>query len=398
MSLSVNPFVAGVEAPPISEAATWVAGRDFPADAPLIDVAQAVPEIPPEDGLAAHMAGLTGRGDVAVYTAIHGLPDLRAALADDIAGLYRGGVGADDVFITAGCNQAFYVAMTALAKPGDEVILAMPWYFNHKMTLDMLGVATRPLPCRAAARMLPDPAEAAALIGPDTRAIVLVSPNNPTGAVYPSDLLADFLDVALANGVALVVDETYRDFLPPETARPHGLFARPDWREAFVHLYSFSKVYCLAGYRVGAVVADPGLLDQIAKVMDCLQVCAPHVSQLGALYGIRNLADWRAARRADMAVRLQALRDALAGGNHGYEIAGDGAYFAYLRHPFAGRPAIQVAKWLAAEHNLLMLAGSTFGPDQEDHLRVAFANVDAAVMPAIADRLAASARGDGPPP
>src|SRR5437667_908455 len=193
MELSPNPLLAGVAAPPIPEAHGWIEGRSFPADKPLIDVAQAVPGYPPPKDLTDHLASLVGEAATARYTDVPGLPALRAALASDMSQFYGAGIAAADVSITAGCNQAFCLAVMALAEAGDEVILPLPYYFNHRMWLDMLGIATVGLPFRPDRSGVPDPGEAAARITARTRAIVLISPNNPTGAVYPPDTLAAFL-------------------------------------------------------------------------------------------------------------------------------------------------------------------------------------------------------------
>lgn len=388
MTLSSNPNVTATEAPPIAEAASWLAPERFGPDTPLIDVCQAVPGYPPDAGLRAHVAERAAAPDSAFYTEIEGLPGLRRALAAEMSSFYAGDVRPDDVLIAAGCNQAFYLAITALAKAGESVALPVPWYFNHKMTLDILGVEAIPIPCSADAGMVPDPATAAERLRPDTRAIVLVSPNNPTGAVYPAAALEAFLDLAAERGIALVVDETYRDFLAPGAGRPHALFERPGWRGALVHLYSFSKVFSLTGYRVGALVADPAFVAEAAKVMDCMAICAPALGQHAALWGIGNLDGWRRDKRALMAERVAAFEDAMGASNAGFRIRSIGAYFAYVEHPFAAEDAAAVARRLAGERNLLCLPGTMFGPGQERMLRFAFANVDASVMPAIAERLA----------
>ena len=390
MKLVLNPLLCAVAVPPIAEAHRWIEGRQFPAEKPLIDVAQAVPGYPPPAALTDHLAAIVGEPASARYTDILGLPALRAALARDMGDFYGASIAADDVSITAGCNQAFCLALLALARAGDEVILPLPYYFNHQMWLDMQGIVARPLPFRPARGGVPDPAEAAALIGPRTRAIVLVTPNNPTGAIYPSEVIAEFYRLARRHDLALVLDETYRDFLP-EDGPPHALFAEPGWRDALVQLYSFSKVYCLTGYRVGSIIAGPALTAEIAKAMDTVSICAPRLGQYAALYGIGHLGDWRRKNTALMRERLGALRRALARNDLGYRLISAGAYFAYLAHPFNGRPADRVARRLADEQNVLALPGSMFGSGQEEYLRLAFANAEAAAMPALAERLAADA-------
>lgn len=391
MAPAVNPLVAAVEAPPIAEAWSWIDGLAFPPERPLIDVAQALPGYPADEGLRAYLAEKVREPATGGYTAITGVPALSAAYAADLADFYGAAIAPNDVMITAGCNQAFYLAMTTLARAGDSVVLPSPWYFNHKMTLDMLGITARVLPCRAERGLVPDPDEAAGLIDGRTRAIVLVTPNNPTGAIYPPETIAAFARLARERGVALVLDETYKDFMPEAGARPHALFSDTDWRGTLVQLTSFSKVFCLAGYRVGAMVAAPEFIAEAAKVMDCLAICAPHVGQLGAVYGLTHLGTWREEKRVLMGRRLAAFRAALAGHNGGFDIVSAGAFFAFVRHPFDGEDAYAVARRLARGHGLLALPGTMFGPGQERHLRFAFANVDEAVMPAIAARLAEAA-------
>jgi len=393
MSPAVQSRLAAVAAPPIAEAQGWIAGRAFPADQPLIDVCQAVPGYPPPPDLVAFMAGALAAPSAHRYTEVPGLPALRAALATDIDGLYAGGAGAlaaDNVLISAGCNQAFCLALSALAQAGDEVILPLPYYFNYQMWLQMNGIGVRPVAFRPETGGVPDLAEIAAAIGPATRALVLISPNNPTGAVYPPAFLEAAFALCREAGIALVLDETYRDFMPDDGA-PHGLFRRPDWAETLVHLYSFSKVFCLTGHRVGAVASAPDLLGQIGKAMDCVAICAPHLGQLAAAEGLRTLSDWRRGNAGLMRGRLAALRDAFDRPDVGYAIVSAGAYFAYLRHPHGGQTSHAVARRLADTQNLLALPGAMFGPGQDPYLRLAFANVDAALMPQIAARLAADA-------
>ncbi|HEX6092886.1 MAG TPA: aminotransferase, partial [Dongiaceae bacterium] len=277
------------------------------------------------------------------------------------------------------------------AKAGEEVVVPLPYYFNHQMWLDMQGIRAVHLPFRADRGGVPDPQEAARLITPATRAILLVTPNNPTGAIYPPEAIRAFYDLAKSRGLALILDETYRDFLPADGA-PHDLFGDADWRDTLVHLYSFSKVFCLTGYRVGAIVAGPLLNAEIAKAMDTVAICAPRIGQAAALEGLRSLGDWRRGNTKLMRDRLATLRGALKRNDLGYEMISSGAYFAYLRHPHRNLSAAQVARRLADQQNMLCLPGSMFGGGQEEFLRFAFANVPAESMPAIAERLAQDAR------
>jgi aspartate/methionine/tyrosine aminotransferase len=147
----------------------------------------------------------------------------------------------------------------------------------------------------------------------------------------------------------------------------------------------------MTGYRVGALVGSPVLIDNVAKAMDTVAICAPHVGQLAAIRGLDALSDWRRGNTLLMRDRLEALQSAMSRSDLGYELISAGAYFAYVRHPYRGESAVNVARRLVDRQNLLALPGTMFGPGQEDYLRVAFANVEKNWMPQIAARLAADA-------
>jgi hypothetical protein len=383
----LNSFVGQVEAPPIAEAESWL--NKGPRNRTLINLCQAVPSYPPAHEMQAEIARLAALPQTGLYTDILGLPELRAELAKHMSATYAAPIAAEHLAITAGCNQAYCVALMALAGPGDNVILPSPYYFNHHMWLKMLGIEPRSFPAFSANSPEPRPEDAFPLIDDRTRAIILCSPNNPSGSTYSSDLVGAFHDLAQERRMALVLDETYKDFRT-EPEPPHRVFQSGHWQDSFVQLYSFSKAYAMTGYRVGSVAAGPQLILQIEKIMDCIAICAPRLSQHAALFGLQHLSAWRDEKARLMTKRLTALHDAFAHADLKYEIVGAGAFFGYIRHPFRGRDAKPVAQMLAREHDLLCLPGSMFGPGQEDYLRLAFANVDAALMPQVVERLVES--------
>jgi len=385
----LNPAMAATEPPPVMEARRWLEGAVFPSDRPLINVSQAAPVEPPPEAMrrAIAEAALSDPG-AHLYGPVLGLPDLRAELAARWSADYGGEIAEGQVAITSGCNQAFCAALATLAGPGDEVLLPTPWYFNHKMWLDMAGVRAVPLP--PGPGLLPDPAEAARRITDRTRAMVLVTPNNPGGVEYPADLVRAFRDLARVRGIALVVDETYRDF-DSRSGAPHDLFADPEWDEALIHLYSFSKAYRLTGHRVGAMVAGAARLAEVEKFLDTVTICPNQLGQRAALWGMRNLSQWLAGERAEILDRRAAMADGFARLD-GWRLLGCGAYFAYVEHPFA-LPSDAAARRLVSEAGVLMLPGTMFMPgdssDGRRQLRIAFANVGRAGIDQLFERLAA---------
>ncbi|MBB5221363.1 aspartate/methionine/tyrosine aminotransferase [Amaricoccus macauensis] len=384
----LNPLVARTAAPPVMEARRWLAGVDMPSGRPLINLSQAAPVEPPPEALREAMAEMVrAEDDTHLYGPVLGLPALRSEIAWRWSAAYGGAIEPEDVAITAGCNQAFATAIMTLAEPGDAVLLPVPWYFNHKMWLDLCGIEAIPLPCDDA--MLPDLAAAAALWTPRTRAVALVTPNNPTGAEYPPALIAGFAELAGSRGGALVLDETYRDFAS-STERPHDLFTDAGWRDTLIHLYSFSKSFRLTGHRTGAMIASPDRLAEAEKILDTVTICPPQLGQKSALWGLRNLGDWLAAERLEILRRRDAAFAALSA-LPGWRVLGCGAYFAYVEHPF-DIPSSELCPKLVRDQSLLMLPGTMFAPDGDERakrqLRLAFANVGVEGLGVLGERLA----------
>jgi aspartate/methionine/tyrosine aminotransferase len=391
MTYAVNPAIHRIEAPPIMEAQGWL--RHGLRNRKTLMLSQAVPSWRAADALNAEVARLAHEPGIDLYTDIFGLPALREAIAGHFSEDYAGTVAAENVCVTQGCNQAFSAAMMAIATAGDNVIVPVPYFFNHTMWLGMLGIEARFIPAVAEGISHPRPEDAAKLIDQRTRAIVLCSPNNPTGAIYPPDVIAGFFALARSRGIALVMDETYKDFRAGD-APAHRLFAEPGWEETFIHLYSFSKAYAMTGYRIGAITASSRVLGEVEKILDCLAICPAHISQRAALFALTALSDWKTGKIAMMNGRLDALRQAFGRAGLRYELVSSGALFAYVRHPFTDETAKQVAIRLAGEHDLLCLPGSMFGPGQERYLRIAFANAEASDMETMVDRLMESQGSD----
>ena len=376
-------------APPVMEARRWLDGVDFPADRPLINVSQAAPVDPPPEGLRRAMAEAVLTEDAAhLYGPVLGEDALRAELAAQISRHYAGDVAPAQVAITSGCNQAFAAAIHALTGEGDEVIIPTPWYFNHKMWLDMAGVRTVPL--ATGDDMLPDVVAAEALITERTRAIALVTPNNPGGVEYPAALVGAFYDLCARRGLRLILDETYRDF-DSRSGPPHDLFGRDGWDAVLVHLYSFSKAYRLTGHRVGALASGAPLLAEIEKFLDTVAICPGQVGQRGALWGMQNLGDWLAGEREEILDRRAAIEEGFPRlAAQGWRLMGVGAYFAYVEHPF-DLSSDALAQDLVKQAGVLVLPGTMFQPDGAEagrhQMRIAFANIDRAGVGQLFDRL-----------
>ncbi len=380
-----NPLVETLSAPPIPHVFAWGDAYDG-RSGPMIDFSQAVPGYPPHLDMLRLLGEYAASRAYTGYGPIEGEDSLRKAYAEHLSETYGLPLAAGNVHVTAGCNQAFICAAMAIAGAGDAVLMTDPYYFNQETTLAMLGIKTRFAACDAANGFLPDVAALAAAITPDVRALVLVSPNNPTGAVYPPALLAAIYDLCVSRGIWLILDETYRDFLPAGAGRPHDLFGRAGWENTLISLYSFSKSFCIPGHRLGAITAGADVVEQVAKIMDNLQICPPRSAQAAVATALPLLAEWREGNRLEIARRVEALLSTMAGAP-AWKVGAVGAYFAFIGHPFTGVPSARVAEKLAKEAGILCLPGSYFGAGQEGYLRFAFANADSQTIALLRDRL-----------
>ncbi|MGA6158498.1 aminotransferase [Stenotrophomonas sp. NPDC087984] len=367
---------------PMGATYALLAGRS--GERALLDLAQAAPSYPPAPEMVEHVAKVAHEPNGAAYVPSPGLPRLRDAFAADLSRGYQSPVGADQMVVTAGCNQAFCLVAQALTEPGDEVIEVLPYYFNYDMWLRMNGVVPRYL--EPGPDLVPDPEAAEALITPRTRAIVLVTPGNPSGVTIPPDVLADFYAVAKRHDIALIVDETYRSFR--DTVRPaHDLFAEPDWARTLVSLHSFSKDLAIPGYRVGAVVASPELNREVMKLLDCVAICPPRVGQEAAWAGLTSAQEWRRARANEATEKRRWLETVLAERPGDFELLSCGGFFGWVRHPFADRGTDDVVRDLITRYDTLVIPGTAFLPDDRQVFRVSFGNVDRAGLTEFAGRL-----------
>ena len=380
-----NPLVETLAPPPIPFVFAWGDAYDG-RSGPMIDLSQAVPGYPPHPDMLRLLGENAASRAYTGYGPIEGEDSLREAYAGHVSESYGASLAVSNIHVTAGCNQAFICAAMAVAGAGDAVLMTDPYYFNQETTLAMLGIKTRFAPCDPANGFLPDVAALAAAITPDVRAVALVSPNNPTGAVYPPDLLAAIYDLCATRGVWLILDETYRDFLPAGAGGPHGLFGRAGWENTLISLYSFSKSFCIPGHRLGAITAGADVVEQVAKIMDNLQICPPRSAQAAVATALPLLTGWREENRREIARRVEGLLSTMVG-VPSWRVGAVGAYFAFIGHPFDDTPSAQVAEKLAKEAGILCLPGSYFGARQEGYLRFAFANADVGTIALLKDRL-----------
>jgi aspartate/methionine/tyrosine aminotransferase len=324
---------------------------------------------PPREAIDA-LAGVTDDAKTHQYGAVEGTSALRAALTDKLRGENRIPVDASArVVVTAGGNMAFFNAVLAVADVGDEVVLQTPYYFNHEMAIGMAG-------CRAVLvgtddryQLRVDQIERA--LTPRTKAVVTVSPNNPTGAVYPEKALREVNELCRSRGVYHVHDEAYEYFTYGDV-KPFSPGSIPGSAPHTISLYSFSKAYGFAGWRIGYMVIPAHLEDAVRKIQDTNLICPTMIAQAAGLGALKAGASYCRAKLAGMARVREVARRAFS------EVESfcaapltDGAFYFFLRIDAPIAPLALVER-LVREHQVAAIPGTAFGVSAGCSLRVAF--------------------------
>ena len=378
MSMQINQQIENIQAPPITEVKSWIAGRSFPADKPLVDLCQAVPSYPPPPELIAHLQLSLGDPMTYKYSPDEGLPEVRTAVCQWYQRYYQASPTPEQLCLTIGASQAFWLAMVCLCRPGDEVIIQLPAYFDHLMGLESLGIKPVYAPFVEQNGGQPDMDTISRLISNKTRAMLLVTPSNPTGAVIPAAQIKALFELARDNNITLILDETYNAFVGKQ---PHQLFSQADWTDHFVHIASFGKTFALTGLRCGGLIAAADVITQALKIQDSMVVCQSRPAQLALAFGCRNLDSWVTANAEKMRLRHDSFKKQFLAAQSAFELTASGSFFAWVRHPWKNLTGRQAAKKLAYEAHLICLPGEAFGPGLEPYLRLAFGNIELEQIP-----------------
>ena len=337
---------------------------------------------------AAHEALIRFCADPAQHKYQHGLgiPELRERISARLAAENRIDVDRFSLMVTAGGNMAFLTALLAICDQGDEVVLVKPYFFNHEMAVRIIGC--RPVVVAADERYQLDLAAIEAAIGPRTRAVVTVSPNNPSGAVYPEFDLRAVNALCAARGLYHLSDEVYEYFLF-DGARHFSPGAIADAETHTVCIYSLSKSYGFASWRVGYMLFPSPLLETVEKIQDTNVICAPAVSQHAAVGVLDAGRQWVDERLESISEVRKIAVDALSSlGNRVAVPRADGAFY-FLIRVHRGGDSVDLAERLICKHGIAVIPGTAFGMDDGCYLRIGYGAVNAAAMEEGMGRLVA---------
>lgn len=336
----------------------------------VFDLTQAVPSYPTFQPIRERLKQALADESTSFYTEVPGLLKLREKISE--LHPLKGTFIPDEVLVTAGANHAMYTAFTLLFNPGDRVLLLEPYYFNYDMALKMLSLEPVYLSLSGADGFKLNVEQIIQNAEKDkVKGVVLITPNNPTGACYDSKDILQLADWANKNKIELILDETYMRFDSNHLNREEmGRYIQ----SSLNIVGSFSKSFSLTGYRVGYFITSKKKMSEALKIQDTLVICAPHHAQIAALYGLEHCESdvkekVKSFRKLENTLRERCL------GLKKFQLCSSGAYFAFLKHPFLHMTSEEACLELYKNTGILGLPGTVFGESMRDYLRLAFCNI-----------------------
>jgi aspartate/methionine/tyrosine aminotransferase len=299
-----------------------------------------------------------------------GLPALVERLAEKLRAENGIDVGrGTQLMVTAGANMAFVHAVLAITAPGDEIILNVPFYFNHEMAIQMADCTA----VRVATddRYQPRLDALRAAITDRTRAIVTVTPNNPSGAVFSEDALRAINALCSDRGIYHIADEVY-EYFTYGAARHVSSGSFPGAEGHTIAMYSLSKAYGFAGWRVGYMTYPEHLAEGMAKSQDTIVVCAPVVSQVAAIAAMDVGRGYCEPHVRELAVIRDIVVSKLAALAPRVTVpAADGAFYVLMKVETALDP-MTIAERLIRDYKVAVIPGPAFGMTDGCYFRVAY--------------------------
>lgn len=354
-----------VQAPIIPIINQWV--KDTPE---TISLGQGVAYYHPPEQAFQHLQQQLQTGHCDLYGPVEGLPTLQSALQDKLN--TRNNIQIDDnscVFVTAGSNMAFSSLMLALTDPDDEIILLTPYYFNHEMAIKLANARPVCVPTRA--DFHPDIELIEHAITKKTRAVVTVSPNNPSGAVYTQQELTAINKLCEIHGIYHITDEAYEDFVYDQHQH-FSVASLPNAQGHTISLYSMSKAYGFAGWRVGYMVIPKSLFLAMKKVQDTVLISPPIISQLAAIGAHQAPYEFI---RDKLKVIQHSRKICLDTLNHSglllQEAYSEGAFYIFAKLNIH-MDDLTLAKTLIQQHGIATIPGSAFAAPEGTYLRVSY--------------------------
>ena len=318
------------------------------------------------------------------YQAVEGIPALRNLISQKLRD--ENGIDASsyEIVVSAGSNMGFLNAVLAIADTGDEIILLKPWYFNHEMAVRIADCI--PVSVDTDQQFQPDVKLMEQAITNKTRAIVTISPNNPTGAVYDREKLLEINELCRNSNIFHIHDEAYEYFCYDDAEH----FSPASVESALDHtisLYSTSKSFGMANWRIGYMLIPPRLFKPVRKIQDTNLICPSVISQYAAMECLkvgRTFCDSRIAEIDKVRSHFQQRLTSNCAVSHGKL---QGAFYAFLQLPDLGKSDMDIVRFLIEQYEVAVIPGVAFGIEHTRCIRASYGAMQPSTVVEGIDRL-----------
>ncbi|MGA0382614.1 MAG: pyridoxal phosphate-dependent aminotransferase [Arenicellales bacterium] len=354
-----------VQAPIIPVVGDWIR-----ANPGTISLGQGIVHYPPPPSIETYIKAFWDDPLAHQYGPVEGLDPLREAIAQKVTAENGVDISGREIAVTAGSNMGFLNMLLAISDPGDEIILPRPFYFNQEMAVRIANCEPIFVDTDSQGHLDLDAIKEA--LTEKTRAVVTVSPNNPTGVVYREDDLRSVNALCKSRGVYHISDEAYEYFLydGDQHFSPASI---PGSEDHTISLYSLSKAYGFASWRIGYAVMPRDLFGALRKVQDTNVICATAISQYAAVGALKEGAPYCQQFVGDMAkVREQGVKALKTLGERVKPLASTGAFYFFVELPGFSGDDLALIRTLIEEHKVAVIPGSAFGITDRCAFRASF--------------------------
>ncbi|MGG6294165.1 pyridoxal phosphate-dependent aminotransferase [Leptolyngbya sp. AN02str] len=335
-----------------------------------ISLGQGVVYYPPPPQAMEQVTQFFAEPEYNKYQSVQGIAPLQAAIATKLQ--TENGIALSErncIVVTGGSNLGFVNALMAIADMGDEIILQTPYYFNHEMAIAMAGCRAVLVPTDEHYQLQLD--AIAQAMTPRTKAIVTISPNNPTGAVYSAESLKAVNQLCQSHGIYHISDEAYEYFVYDD-AQHVSPASIPQSEDYTISLFSLSKAYGFASWRIGYMVLPTHLLTAVKKIQDTILICPPVVSQWAAVGALQAGRHYCLEKRGAIAHMRESVLQELSKISEICTVPPAlGAFYVLLKVNTAMN-ANEMMERLIREYGVAVIPGTTFGLETGCYLRVAY--------------------------
>jgi aspartate/methionine/tyrosine aminotransferase len=343
-----------------------------------ISFGQGVPFFHPSNGLMKKFwTEIKNNQELHHYTPDLGFTKVRKRVEQYLSNYYNKEISWLNVILTSGGNTAFYNVLSVIIEPKDEVLIISPYYFNHIMALQLLYANPIYIETSYEKQFIPETEVINEKLTDKTKAIVLISPNNPTGAVYKEGLIEKMLDICEERDLFLILDETYSEFIYKDNRIIKSYFHRNS--ERLVHIGTFSKNFGLSGWRIGYLVLPTNLKQAYLKIQDTITIAPPSVSQLLVDFLIKNNIDLVSQHMQDLVESRNLMRRKIEE-NSLFEVTStSGALYFFVKLNTSTNGEI-FAKKLASDYNIVVIPGNVFGSSYNQFIRFSFGSLSKSLI------------------